>query len=133
MGQTEAQRATPTPVAPHIPAPAPVRVPRTTVRLTPVPAAVDVTEPARLTFRQAVGRVLRVERRSQSRTLQDVAEAAQVSLAFLSEIERGRKQPSSEVLAALSRALHLEVADVVARSADELRAAAAGGPQLRAA
>lgn len=132
MGHTEAQRSTSTAALPPVSAPG--RAVRSTTLLTPVPAATDTEAPARLTFRQAVGRVLRAERRGQARTLQDVADAAQVSLAFLSEIERGRKQPSSEVLAALSRALRLEVADVIARTADELRSAAvAGGPQLRAA
>lgn len=112
----------------------PVRAARGTALLTPVPAVPDTAPAPRLTFRQAVGRVLRAERRAQERTLQDVADAAQVSLAFLSEIERGRKQPSSEVLAALGRALRVEVADLVARSADELRAAAPDrSPQLRAA
>lgn len=130
MGQTEAQRSTPV----TAPVPALGRAARATVVLAPVSAPAAPAVPARLTFRQAVGRVLRAERRSQARTLQDVADAAQVSLAFLSEIERGRKQPSSEVLAALSRALKLDVADVVARTADELRSAArVGGPQLRAA
>lgn len=115
--------------------PAPVRPARRTAVLTPLPAVPDaVATPPRLTFRQAVGRVLRTERRAQGRTLQDVADAAQVSLAFLSEIERGRKQPSSEVLAALGRALRVEVAELIARSADELRSAAADrSPQLRAA
>lgn len=128
MGQTEAQRSTPV----TAPVPALGRAARAAVVLAPVSAAPAVS--VRLTFRQAVGRVLRAERRSQARTLQDVADAAQVSLAFLSEIERGRKQPSSEVLAALSRALKMDVADVVARTADELRSAArTGGPQLRAA
>ena len=126
MGQTQASDT------------APVRPARGTAVLTPLPAVPDPlpdTVPApRMTFRQAVGRVLRAERQVQQRTLQDVADAAQVSLAFLSEIERGRKQPSSEVLAALGRALRVEVAELVARSADELRSAAADrSPQLRAA
>lgn len=130
MSRTEAQPSTP---VPH-PSTPPARMPTAAVLLTPVPDVAVRPAPTRLTFRQAVGRVLRAERRGQTRTLQDVADAAQVSLAFLSEIERGRKQPSSEVLAALSRALRLEVADVIARTADELRAAAvADGPQLRAA
>jgi hypothetical protein len=85
-------------------------------------------------FRHALGAVLRVERTAQGRTLQEVARTARVSVAFVSEVERGMKQPSSEVLAALSTALRLSLSDVVARSADLLRQpSVAGFTQLRAA
>ncbi|MFD8724557.1 helix-turn-helix domain-containing protein, partial [Streptomyces sp. NPDC059629] len=57
-------------------------------------------EPREPLWRDLVGDVLRRERLDQERTLKDVADAARISLPYLSEIERGRKEASSEVLAA---------------------------------
>ena len=72
------------------------------------------TEPEPL-WREAVGRELRTERQRQERTLADVAEQAGVSTQYLSEIERGRKEPSSEILGAVSGALDLRLVDLTAR------------------
>jgi transcriptional regulator with XRE-family HTH domain len=58
--------------------------------------------------------VLRRTRRQQGRTLADVADAAKVSMPYLSELERGRKEASSEVLAAVCDALRIELSDVLA-------------------
>ncbi|WP_324796599.1 helix-turn-helix transcriptional regulator [Streptomyces cyaneofuscatus] len=71
-------------------------------------------------WRDLVGDVLRRERMSQERTLKDVADAARISMAYLSEVERGRKEASSEVLAAAARALGLSLADVLALAQGEL-------------
>jgi hypothetical protein len=62
-------------------------------------------------LRTLVGDVLRRRRIAQRRTLADVAGAARVSLQYLSEVERGRKEASSEVLAAVCEALGLDLAD----------------------
>lgn len=67
-------------------------------------------------LRTALGVVLRAERTAQARTLSDVAAAARVSLPYLSEVERGRKEPSSEVLAAICGALGLTLADLLLRA-----------------
>ncbi|TDC04566.1 XRE family transcriptional regulator [Streptomyces sp. 8K308] len=67
-------------------------------------------------WRHLVGDVLRHERRAQDRTLKDVAEAARISMPYLSELERGRKEASSEVLAAVARALGLSLAELLARA-----------------
>jgi transcriptional regulator with XRE-family HTH domain len=67
-------------------------------------------------LRDALGAVLRAERLAQHRTLSDVAVGARVSLAHLSEVERGRKEPSSEVLAAICSALRLPLAELLRRS-----------------
>ncbi|MEV7964070.1 helix-turn-helix domain-containing protein [Oerskovia paurometabola] len=75
-------------------------------------------------LRHVVGGILRAERTEQARTILDVALAAQVSTAYLSEVERGRKEASSEVLAAICRALGLRVVDLLARSQDEFDAEA---------
>nr|AJW65415.1 XRE family transcription regulator [Nocardiopsis sp. CMB-M0232] len=64
-------------------------------------------------MRDLVGATLRRIRLEQGRTLRDVADSAQVSLPYLSEIERGRKEPSSEVLAAIHRALGLRLIDLL--------------------
>lgn len=65
-------------------------------------------------LRDLIGDLLRRTRTGQGRTLREVAEDAQVSLPYLSEIERGRKEASSEVLAAVYRSLGLSIADVLA-------------------
>jgi transcriptional regulator with XRE-family HTH domain len=59
--------------------------------------------------------VLRRERLAQGRTLKEVAEAARISMPYLSELERGRKEASSEVLAAAARALGLSLGDLLVR------------------
>ena len=64
-------------------------------------------------LRGLIGMVLRRVRLGQNRTLRDVAEAARVSVPYLSEVERGRKEPSSELLAAICSALDLELTDLL--------------------
>ncbi|MFE0454269.1 helix-turn-helix domain-containing protein [Streptomyces sp. NPDC058914] len=71
-------------------------------------------------WRHLVGDVLRRERQAQERTLQDVADAARISMPYLSEVERGRKEASSEVLAAAAHALGLGLGDLLARAQGEL-------------
>ena len=71
--------------------------------------------------RDAIGDVLRTERSNQNRTLADVADDAAVSLQYLSEIERGHKEVSSDLLESISIALEIEVADVLERAAEYLR------------
>ena len=65
-------------------------------------------------LRQVIGNVFRRLRRERGITLRELAELAQVSVPYLSEIERGRKEPSSEILAAICRALDLELTDLLA-------------------
>lgn len=64
-------------------------------------------------LRSAIGTVLRRLRHQQGRTLQDVADAARVSVPYLSEVERGRKEASSEILASICAALGLPLADLL--------------------
>ncbi|MEU5398693.1 helix-turn-helix transcriptional regulator [Streptomyces sp. NPDC005963] len=99
--------------------------PARVVPLRPASAGPTGKEPL---WRDVVGGVLRRERLAQERTLQDVADAARISMPYLSELERGRKEGSSEVLAAAAGALGLDLADLLALTQDELaRRAAAGG------
>ncbi|MBS41994.1 MAG: transcriptional regulator [Nocardioides sp.] len=89
----------------------------------PRPAARPV-EPEPL-WRELVGLQLRQARRDQQRTLADVGARAGISVQYLSEVERGLKEPSSEVLAAVAGALGLGLLDLtvgVARSLRPLRA-----------
>ena len=64
--------------------------------------------------RRLLGDVLRQERLRQGRTLRDVSAAAQVSLGYISEIERGQKEASSECLAAICHALDVPLSVVLA-------------------
>lgn len=69
-------------------------------------------------LRHELGDVLREQRQDQGRTLRDVSSSAKVSLGYLSEIERGEKEASSEMLTAISSALGLELSatlDLVTR------------------
>jgi transcriptional regulator with XRE-family HTH domain len=71
-------------------------------------------------LRTRLGEVLRRARQEQRRTLADVARAAKVSMPYLSEVERGRKEASSEVLAAICDALGVELADVLVQVGRDL-------------
>lgn len=67
-------------------------------------------------WRTVVGTVLRAERRIQGLTLREVAAVSGISVPYLSEIERGRKEASSEMLAAAAKALGLRLVDLLARA-----------------
>jgi transcriptional regulator with XRE-family HTH domain len=90
------------------------------------------TEPEPL-WREAVGHELREERRTAERTLADVATDAGVSTQYLSEVERGLKEPSSEVLGAVAGALGLRLVDLTTRVSRRLSAGAISGPVCLAA
>ena len=66
-------------------------------------------------WRELVGRTLRAEREARGERLTDVAAVAGVSMQYLSEVERGMKDPSSEVLAAVTGALGLRLVDLTSR------------------
>ncbi|MEQ8842469.1 MAG: helix-turn-helix transcriptional regulator [Acidimicrobiales bacterium] len=85
-------------------------------------------------LRDVVGEVLRDERHRQGRTLADVAEDAAVSVQYLSEIERGRKEVSSDVLHAIHGALGIDLGEFLERSTQRLRPRAErSGPVMLAA
>jgi transcriptional regulator with XRE-family HTH domain len=77
-------------------------------------------------LRTQLGNSLRSHRQRQRRTLRDVSGAARVSLGYLSEVERGQKEASSELLASICDALDLELADLLAEVSDGIRSAGAG-------
>jgi transcriptional regulator with XRE-family HTH domain len=75
-------------------------------------------------LRHAVGAALRRLRLDRELTLREVAAAARVSMPYLSEIERGRKEPSSEVLAGICTALGMTIVDLLDEARAELQGAA---------
>jgi transcriptional regulator with XRE-family HTH domain len=79
-------------------------------------------------LRTQLGNTLRGHRLRQRRTLRDVSGRARVSLGYLSEVERGQKEASSELLASICDALDLELADLLAEVSQELRGTAAVRP-----
>ncbi|HEY9493928.1 MAG TPA: helix-turn-helix transcriptional regulator [Intrasporangium sp.] len=72
-------------------------------------------------LREVYGRLLRRMRKQQGRTLAEVAAEAGISMAYLSEIERGLKEPSSEILAAVCGALDATIVGLVGAAHVELR------------
>jgi transcriptional regulator with XRE-family HTH domain len=74
-----------------------------------------------MNLQQALAEVLRGERRGRGLTLNDLAAAAGLSVAYLGEIERGKKYPSVSVLERLAGALALEMPDLLELVADEMR------------
>ena len=64
-------------------------------------------------LREVIGDVLRRARTSQGRTLREVSDSARVSLGYLSEVERGRKEASSELLSAICTALDVPMSRVL--------------------
>ncbi|MET7684952.1 helix-turn-helix transcriptional regulator [Streptomyces sp. NPDC005423] len=89
-------------------------------RPAPAPSPAPGPAPREPLWRDLVGDVLRRERLAQERTLKDVADAARISMPYLSEVERGRKEASSEVLAAAAHALGLGLGDLLSLAQGEL-------------
>lgn len=72
-------------------------------------------------LRSHIGQCLRTERISQSRTLRDVAKSARVSLGYLSEVERGQKEASSELLNSICVALNLSLSKVLVEVTSQVK------------
>ena len=72
-------------------------------------------------LRHVVGATLRRIRLRHGFTLRDLSALSRVSVPYLSEIERGRKEPSSEILATICRVFGMDVVDLVDAVAAELR------------
>lgn len=89
----------------------------------------DSTEPL---WRHVVGARLRDLRRERAATINDIARRAGVSPQYLSEMERGRKEPSSEMLAAVAGALDTSLLDLTSAVAEGLRARARNGAEAEA-
>lgn len=77
-------------------------------------------------MRHQLGDVLRRRRQEQGRTLREVSSSARVSLGYLSEIERGHKEASSELLGAICTALELPLSEVLRDVSDSVAAEEVG-------
>lgn len=73
-------------------------------------------------MREAIGSSLRQARTARRRTLREVSRRARVSLGYLSEVERGRKEASSELLASICDALDIALAELLGDAAEALAA-----------
>jgi transcriptional regulator with XRE-family HTH domain len=71
-------------------------------------------------LREVIGDVLRRARTEQGRTLREVSDSARVSLGYLSEVERGRKEASSELLSAICGALDVPLSRVLSDAGDQM-------------
>jgi transcriptional regulator with XRE-family HTH domain len=74
-------------------------------------------------LREIIGDVLRRARTAQGRTLREVSDSARVSLGYLSEVERGRKEASSELLTAICDALQIPLSTVLLDAGKQMAAA----------
>lgn len=74
-------------------------------------------------LRELVGETLRSERAAQGKTLREVSASARVSLGYLSEVERGQKEASSELLAAICGSLDLPLSTLLAVMSEKCAAA----------
>jgi transcriptional regulator with XRE-family HTH domain len=77
-------------------------------------------------LRRLLGEALRRERLAQHRTLREVSSAARVSLGYLSEVERGQKEASSELLASICEALEVRLSNVLREVSEDLAVAETG-------
>src|SRR5699024_2418261 len=73
-------------------------------------------------LREAIGDRLRYARTNQSRTLRDISRSARVSLGYLSEVERGQKEASSELLASICEALDISLGQFLGEVAIDISA-----------
>ncbi len=71
-------------------------------------------------LRRVIGDALRARRQGQHRTLREVSTAANVSLGYLSEIERGQKEASSEILASVAEALDVPISTIMREVGDRI-------------
>lgn len=76
-----------------------------------------------IVLRREIGDVLRDARQRQGRTLREVSSAARVSLGYLSEVERGQKEASSELLGSICEALDVPLSTVLREVSDRVAVA----------
>ena len=97
------------------------REPRREPERKPQPEPQPEPRPQEPLWREVLGRRLRLLRQEQQETLSETAARAGISPQYLSEIERGRKEPSSEMIAALAGALGTTLIDLTEQVAIDLR------------
>ena len=118
----DTHKATSSTLSIHAPGTHPER--RTQVRPSYTPRYAVTKTPEKGTpvvvLRREIGDVLRGVRQFQGRTLREVSSAAQVSLGYLSEVERGQKEASSELLASICQALDIPMSSVLRQVSDRI-------------
>ena len=97
------------------------REPRREPERKPQPEPQPEPRPQEPLWREVLGRRLRLLRQEQQETLSETAARAGISPQYLSEVERGRKEPSSEMIAALAGALGTTLIDLTEHVAGDLR------------
>jgi DNA-binding XRE family transcriptional regulator len=97
------------------------REPRREPERKPHPEPQPEPRPQEPLWREVLGRRLRLLRQEQQETLSETAARAGISPQYLSEVERGRKEPSSEMIAALAGALGTTLIDLTEHVAGDLR------------
>jgi ribosome-binding protein aMBF1 (putative translation factor) len=93
-----------------------------------VPRPTQTDPPARPLWRDLAGAVFRERRRGAGLRLRDVAERAGISVQYLSEVERGRKEPSSEMLESICGALDMDLLDLMREAGGRLLASRRRAP-----
>ncbi|GAB3252784.1 hypothetical protein GCM10027425_11580 [Alteromonas gracilis] len=73
-------------------------------------------------LRSSLGEVLRAERLRRGLTLRELSHTSRISLGYISEIERGHKEASSELLASLCGAMEMPVSELLSLTSDHIRA-----------
>lgn len=90
----------------------------------------ETTRTETVLFRRELGDVLRDYRQRQGRTLREVSSDARVSLGYLSEVERGQKEASSELLHSICWALNVPMSHVLRLVADRIDMAEGRTPPM---
>ncbi|PWG60414.1 transcriptional regulator [Bifidobacterium catulorum] len=83
---------------------------------------VVTSDDGQISLRKVIGEVLRSLRTKDHKTLREVSGKAGVSLGYLSEVERGQKEASSELLVSITQALGVHLSDMLMMVADRVRA-----------
>jgi transcriptional regulator with XRE-family HTH domain len=87
------------------------------------PEGTEDGEVTMVLLRRLLGEALRRRRQDQNRTLREVSSVARVSLGYLSEVERGQKEASSELLASICVALGVRLSDLLREVSDDFELA----------
>lgn len=69
-----------------------------------------------MNFRQALGEVIREQRLAQERTLRSITDEGFIALGYLSEVERGQKDPSSEIIDSIANGLGIETYELIIKA-----------------
>lgn len=69
-----------------------------------------------MNFRQALGEVVREQRLAQGRSMRSITDEGFIAIGYLSEVERGHKDPSSQVIEAIANGLGVEAYELIIKA-----------------